>query len=69
MNDFIEVIDSENQCLVLVPVGRILSISYYDENSTFIEIFVGIDNKSIGVITKETYSEIKEKLNKLGKIL
>lgn len=69
MKDFIEVVDKDKQCLVIIPIDRILSVCDYDGKSAFIEVDIINGDDSIGILTEETYTQIKIKLKNLGKIL
>lgn len=62
LKNFIEVTNYDNGMKVLVPVGRIMAVVCDDSGGAFIEM--GTDNKatSSGVITAESYDEIKQKI-------
>ncbi|MDE5601606.1 MAG: hypothetical protein K2J16_03825 [Clostridia bacterium] len=62
MKNFIEVTDYDRDMTVLVPVSKILGIVCDSDGSVFIEIETNSDNTSSGVLVRESFDEIKNKL-------
>ena len=62
MRNFIEVTDYDGGMNVLVPIAKITGIVCDGDGSVFIEMGVGKDGVSSGVLVSESYDEIKNKL-------
>ena len=66
MKGFIEVTESESGVKVLCPVSKILSVVCDEMGSVFIETGFDGSAESSGVVVRETFDEIKQKLSKVG---
>lgn len=62
MKGFIELIDYDGEITILCPVSKITAVVCNHDGSVFVE--TGVDGKGIssGILTKETYEEVKEKI-------
>ncbi len=63
MKRFIEVMDYDNGMKVLVPVGRITAVVLCDNGNAFIEMGTNGTETSSGVLTAESYDEVKKKID------
>lgn len=63
---FIECHEKDTGVRVLVPLGKILSISQCPEDLTgFIETHLDMDGNGIGIYTKELYVELLLQIRKM----
>ena len=65
MEGFLEVNALEGQVKVLLPLSQIQSICEDEEGSVFIETGFNDKKGSTGIYVKETYEEIRRKIEKL----
>lgn len=66
MKGFIEVTESESGVKVLCPVSKILSVVCDESGSVFIETGFDGSAESSGVVIRESFDEVKQKLSKVG---
>lgn len=63
MKRFIEVTDYERGFKVLCAIDKITAIVNDEIYGVFIEMGTDVKGESSGIVVKETYDEIKEKLS------
>ena len=66
MKGFIEVTENESGAKILCPVSKILSVVFDGTGSVFIETGVDGNAESSGVVIRESFDEVKQKLSKVG---
>ena len=66
MKGFIEVTESESGLKVLCPVSKILSVVCDETGGVFIETGFDGSAESSGIEVRETFDDVKQKLNKVG---
>lgn len=64
LKGFIEVTDKDSGVTVLCPVSKILTVVCDNNGDVFIELDVDGKLDSTGVLVRESYDEIKSKLQK-----
>ncbi len=64
--EFIECHEKDTGIRIMIPLGKILSISQCPEDLTaFVETHLDIDGNGIGIYTKELYVELLLQIRKM----
>ena len=66
MKGFIEVTDIDGGRKVLCPISKITGVVCDTDDSVFIEMGVDKEGVSSGIIVRESFDEIKSKINSIG---